>query len=63
MATYEYVCKKCKSYFCVSGTFETLFGLIPQCPNCKSKQTKKIISLPNVIYKGKGFYRTDKNNK
>ena len=60
MATYEYVCNKCKSRFAVSGTFETLFGLKPQCPACKGKNTQKLISLPNVIYKGKGFYKTDK---
>jgi predicted nucleic acid-binding Zn ribbon protein len=33
------------------------------CPICKSFNCYKKFTIPNVIYKGGGFYSTDKNDK
>lgn len=63
MPTYEYICKECNAEFEMSGTFEMLLVHKPECPECKSKKVKKKISLPNIIYKGKGFYNTDRNDE
>jgi putative FmdB family regulatory protein len=27
----------------------------PRCPKCKSKKTKKLIPLPNIVFKGDGW--------
>jgi putative FmdB family regulatory protein len=61
MPIYEYECQKCKTKFEMSGTFEMLISLKPQCPNCKGNKVKKLISIPFVHYNGKGFYNTDKD--
>ena len=57
---YEYQCKKC------AGVFETLqrFGdAAPAvCELCSAKGKsilKRIISAPQVVFKGSGFYVTD----
>ena len=60
MPRYEYVCNKCKTKFEIVATFDTILFMKPSCPNCKSEKVKKIISLPVIIYKGNGFYKTDK---
>ena len=55
MPTYEFYCKKCENKFekiVPLGTKESI------CPKCKVK-AKKMLSVPGVIFKGKGFYKTD----
>lgn len=59
MPVYEYKCEKCEKVFDVSGTYEALMLLKPQCPDCKSKKVKKLIGKVNFILKGEGFYKTD----
>lgn len=60
MPIYEYQCKKC------GGIFETLqhFGdaAPAACELCNArgkKILKRIISVPQVVFKGSGFYVTD----
>ncbi len=31
----------------------------PACPKCGSKKTKKMLSMPGIVFKGSGFYKTD----
>jgi putative FmdB family regulatory protein len=55
---YVFKCKTCDNEFTVSGRFEALIGIRPECPNCKSSNViKKLFSTPS-IFKGDGFYST-----
>jgi putative FmdB family regulatory protein len=55
---YIYQCKECGKEFSVVGRFETLVGLKPECPECKSSNVvKKLFATPS-IFKGDGFYST-----
>jgi putative FmdB family regulatory protein len=56
---YVYVCKKCEKEFSMVGSMITLNSIIPECPDCKSKDVTKKIFAPDAVYKGKGFYKTD----
>jgi putative FmdB family regulatory protein len=61
--TYVFNCKDCGNIFEISGGFDISLQN-HQCPNCKSNNTHKIITNPNVIYKGNGWTRKkDENNK
>jgi putative FmdB family regulatory protein len=56
---YEFKCKQCGKEFSVSGRFESLIGLRPECPECKSANVvKKLFATPS-IFKGDGFYSTN----
>ncbi len=59
MPTYLYECKEC-------GRFEKLQKIsddsLKECPECGSK-VKKIIGNPGIIFKGSGFYVTDRKDK
>jgi predicted nucleic acid-binding Zn ribbon protein len=37
--------------------------MLPPCPNCGGKKTKKKMTTSNVHYKGSGFYTTDYADK
>jgi len=63
MATYDYKCKVCDTMFSMTGSYSTLVGCHPVCPCCQSENVNKIYGNINVIYKGKGFYNTDKDKK
>ena len=58
MPIYEYVCEKCGSSF-EHLAFSTKEPL-PECPQCKHKKVKKIISAgcvrPNGIASGSGGF-------
>ena len=61
MPTYEYECKKCRH------TFEVFQAMsdepIKKCPKC-GKQVRRLISGGiGVIFKGSGFYVTDKDKE
>jgi putative FmdB family regulatory protein len=60
---YDFVCKDCGKGFSVNGRFESLIGLRPECPECKSSNCVKRISSIKTIYKGDGFYTTDNRKK
>jgi putative FmdB family regulatory protein len=59
MPTYEYECKKC------SHTFEAFQSIndepLKKCPKCGKSIRRIIFGGAGVIFKGSGFYVTDKN--
>ncbi|MEY4331429.1 MAG: hypothetical protein RLZZ196_167 [Bacteroidota bacterium] len=58
MATYEYVCRECETTINISrGISEPDPGYM--CETCGNKMIK-VYSIGNPIFKGSGFYRTDK---
>lgn len=60
MPVYEYRCNSCNQNFdellTFSGAKET-----QECPQCHSRETERIIAVPQVIFKGDGW--ADKNAK
>ncbi|MDR2494214.1 MAG: hypothetical protein LBD24_03215 [Spirochaetaceae bacterium] len=58
MPTYEYECKNC------SHTFEVFQGMkdppLDVCPECGQEVRRLINGGGGVIFKGSGFYATDK---
>lgn len=61
MPTYEFICKVCGSHFEKHIAFDQNANQVI-CPN-GHKQTRKIYSAPEIIYKGSGFYTTDNRSK
>jgi putative FmdB family regulatory protein len=59
MPTYEYECTKC------SHTFEAFQSIndepLKECPKCGKSIRRIIFGGAGVIFKGSGFYVTDKN--
>ena len=59
MPTYEYECKKC------SYNFEVFQSMseepVKDCPKCGKEVRRLIFGGAGVIFKGSGFYVTDKN--
>lgn len=56
MPTYEYKCTNDGSTFDV---WQEVGSSAPPCPTCGAP-TKKVFQPPRVIFKGSGFYVTDK---
>ena len=56
MPTYEYKCTNDGSTFDI---WQEVGSPAPPCPNCGAP-TKKVFAPPRVIFKGSGFYITDK---
>ena len=58
MPLYEYLCDKC------GHRFEIKQGIkddpIIKCPECKGK-VRRVIHPNHIIFKGSGFYTTDKH--
>ena len=52
--TYVYNCSDCNKIFEVSGTMDIALQHF-DCPECKSKNTHKMLTVPSIIYKGKGW--------
>jgi putative FmdB family regulatory protein len=59
MPSYEYECYECGEKFSIVIGFSSSLGINAVCPECKSKKVKRLYSTPNIIFKGKGFYKTD----
>ena len=57
MPVYEYGCKECSSHYDLWQKFSEKPIII--CPFCLGKVYRVIQPTP-VIFKGKGFYSTDK---
>ena len=61
MPTYEYECKSC------GHTFETFQAMsdepLKACPECGKDVRRLIFGVTGVIFKGSGFYVTDKGKK
>ena len=60
MPTYAYKCQKCNHYF---ETFQKITDEpIKKCPNCFGK-LQKVYFPAGIIFKGEGFYITDKRKE
>ncbi|HEU4652416.1 MAG TPA: zinc ribbon domain-containing protein [Steroidobacteraceae bacterium] len=57
MPFYEYECTNCKFY--VEALQKISDPPLTQCPSCKKKTLKKLVSAPNFRLKGGGWYETD----
>ena len=57
--TYSFKCKNCNSEFEISSDFETIVTIHPNCPICYSNNVERKYGIFNIIFKGKGFYKTD----
>ncbi|MCL2196579.1 MAG: zinc ribbon domain-containing protein [Treponema sp.] len=61
MPTYEYECKSCAHNFEV---FQSMSDEpLKKCPECGSEVRRLILGGSGVIFKGSGFYVTDKGKK
>jgi putative FmdB family regulatory protein len=59
MPTYEYECKKCNHGF---ERFQSMHDEpVKVCPKCGGEVRRLINGGAGVIYKGSGFYSTDKS--
>jgi len=59
MPTYEYECKSCGHDFEV---FQSMSDLpLKECPKCGQEVRRLIFGGSGVIFKGSGFYVTDKS--
>lgn len=56
MPTYEYKCTNDGSTFDI---WQEVGSPAPPCPDCGAP-TKKVFAPPRIIFKGSGFYLTDK---
>ena len=54
MPTYDYQCQKCGHEF--ERVQRITEDPIKTCPECKSRQAKRLLSAPNFILKGGGWY-------
>ena len=59
MPTYEYECKSCNHSF---EAFQSMSDApLSECPLCKKELRRLINGGSGIIFKGSGFYVTDKN--
>ena len=61
MPTYEYECRACKYTFDVFQSMKD--DPLKTCPKCGKEVRRLINGGGAVIFKGNGFYVTDKNGK
>ena len=54
MPTYDYQCEKCGFEF--EREQRITEDPIKTCPKCKARKVKKLLSAPNFILKGGGWY-------
>lgn len=61
MPIYDYVCEDCGDHFEHYQSFKT--G--PQAVSCPKghSRTKRLFSVPSVVFKGPGFYVNDHRHK
>ena len=60
MPTYEYECKECKHNF---EAFQAMSDPpLKECPKCGKDVKRLILGGAGVIFKGSGFYVTDKGS-
>jgi len=60
MPTYEYECKKCSHNFEVFQSISD--SPLTNCPKCGGEVRRLIFGGAGVIFKGSGFYVTDKKS-
>lgn len=61
---YDFVCNECYKTFEVEvigiSKLEVRRSIVQKCPYCKSKNTRKLLTAPAIVFRGKGFYKNDK---
>jgi len=62
MLTYDYKCKSCRKEFTKKFHFNDNKTSV-SCPFCHSRRTRQLFSVPEIIFKGPGFYITDQGTK
>ncbi len=58
MPLYRYECKSCGSQFTVLVRQQAQADA-PVCPDCGSKETRRMVPRVAVQFKGSGYYKTD----
>jgi len=61
MPTYIYKCQDCGKVTEKAGSYSEMLNYRAVCLYCRSRNMRKVINKPEIIYKGSGFYSTDKN--
>lgn len=56
MPTFDYKCLKCGEVF---EKLQAAKEPAPKCLKCGHDETQKLLSPPNIQFKGSGFYKTD----
>ena len=59
MPTYVLKCSQCNSYKSVNRTEYMIYDYDKVCPVCKMATMSQVLYPPAVVYKTKGFYKTD----
>lgn len=60
MPIYEYECNKCKYRFEKLQSFSA--APLKKCPRC-SGPVHKVLHVPGILFKGGGFFTTDRKDK
>lgn len=60
MPTYDYRCEHCGHEFSKIQSFTE--GAAETCPSCGKRPTR-LMSLPSIVFKGSGWYKTDSRGK
>ena len=58
MPLYRYECESCGSNFTVLVRQQALED-VPVCPECGSKETRRMVPRVAIQFKGSGYYKTD----
>lgn len=58
MVTYTYKCTNCNHIFEVKQRMSD--AALTDCPNCHKAMVRRIINQVRVVFKGTGFYSTEK---
>jgi len=56
MPIYDYRCDHCGHVFSAVQSFKD--EALEKCPNC-GKKPRRLISMPAIVFKGSGWYKTD----
>ena len=56
MPIYDYRCDHCGHVFSAVQSFND--EALVKCPNC-GKKPRRLISMPAIVFKGSGWYKTD----
>ena len=56
MPIYDYRCDHCGHVFSAVQSFSD--NALDKCPSC-GKQPRRLLSMPAIVFKGSGWYKTD----
>jgi putative FmdB family regulatory protein len=56
MPIYDYRCDHCGHVFSAVQSFKD--EALEKCPNC-GKKPRRLLSMPAIVFKGSGWYKTD----